>query len=86
MSQIKLSQKISAMARESGKALRFILNKVDSTCANEITSKIGKEQIIEVIPFSKSVQSKGLVVKNSTPSHSILPTSPVLCFMLYKGI
>jgi len=57
---IKLSEKISAMVKESGKPVYFILNKVDGTLADKILAKVRKEQVIGVIPFSKAVQEKGL--------------------------
>ena len=58
---IKLSEKISDMAKESQKPIHFILNKVDSDLADKILAKVGKEKIIGVLPFSKSVQEKGLM-------------------------
>lgn len=57
---IKLSEKISNMVKESKKPVRFILNKVDDTLAGKIRAKVGEEKIIAVIPFSASVQEKGL--------------------------
>jgi len=58
---IKLSEKISAMAKESKKPIRFILNRADSNLADRILGKVGKEKVIGVLPFSRSVQEKGLV-------------------------
>lgn len=57
---IKLSEKLLAMAKESKKPMYFILNKVNETFADKIIAKVGKEQIIGVIPFSAPVQEKGL--------------------------
>jgi CO dehydrogenase maturation factor len=57
---IKLSEKISAMAQEAQKPVHFILNKVNGSSADKIMAKIGKEQIIGVIPFSAPIQEKGL--------------------------
>jgi CO dehydrogenase maturation factor len=58
---IMLSKKLSAMADESKKSILFILNKVDADLAAKILAKVGKEKVIGVLPFSKSVQEKGLV-------------------------
>jgi CO dehydrogenase maturation factor len=58
---IRLSEKISAMAKESKKPIRFILNKVDSNLEDKISAKLGKKQIIGVLPFSATVQEKGLL-------------------------
>ncbi len=58
---IMLSEKLSAMADESKKSILFILNKVDADLADKILAKVGKEKVIGVLPFSKSVQEKGLV-------------------------
>jgi CO dehydrogenase maturation factor len=58
---IMLSEKLSAMAEESKKSILFILNKVDADLADKILAKVGKEKVIGVLPFSKSVQEKGLV-------------------------
>lgn len=58
---IKLSEKISAMAKESKKPIRFIINKAEGTLAKKIYAKVGKEQVIGVVAFSSSVQEKGLL-------------------------
>jgi CO dehydrogenase maturation factor len=58
---IKLSKKISAMAKESKKPLYFIINKAEGAFAEKIIAQVGKEQVIGVIPFSQSVQEKGLL-------------------------
>lgn len=68
---IKLSQKISAMTKECKKPLRFILNKVNGDLADKIAAKVGKENVIGVIPFSETVQEKGLIGK---PLDSNLPS------------
>ena len=57
---IQLSQKISAMAKEGGKTVYFILNKVDDTLADKIAAKVGKQQVIGAIPFDAITQEKGL--------------------------
>jgi CO dehydrogenase maturation factor len=57
---IKLSDKIAAMAEESNKPCYFILNRADCATAEKIAAKIGMERIIGVVPFSASVQDKGL--------------------------
>lgn len=57
---IKLSEKFSAMAEESKKPIRFILNKVDAALAEEILGKVGKKKVVGILPFSKTVQEKGL--------------------------
>jgi CO dehydrogenase maturation factor len=58
---IKLSKKIAAMAKESKKQVYFIINKAKGTFAEKIIAQIGKDQVIGVIPFSETVQEKGLV-------------------------
>ncbi len=57
---IQLSQKISAMTKEAGKPVYFILNKVDENLADKIASKVGKQQVIGTIPFNATTQEKGL--------------------------
>ncbi|MCL2172886.1 MAG: P-loop NTPase [Nitrososphaerota archaeon] len=56
---IRLSEKMSAMAKESKKPIQFIINKAEDAFADRIISRIGKERVIGIIPFSKSVQEKG---------------------------
>jgi CO dehydrogenase maturation factor len=57
---IRLSEKISAMAKEAHKSVRFVLNKMDKATADKISAKIGKENIVGFVPFSTSIQEKGL--------------------------
>jgi CO dehydrogenase maturation factor len=57
---VKLSKKITEMAKEGGKTVYFILNKVDDALAEKMAASIGKEQVIAVIPFTSAVQEKGL--------------------------
>jgi CO dehydrogenase maturation factor len=57
---IKLSQKISSMVTEGKKPVHFILNKVDVALADRITAQVGKERVIGILPFSKSIHQKGL--------------------------
>jgi CO dehydrogenase maturation factor len=57
---IKLSKKISAMAKESKKPIHFIINKAEGALADKITANVGKDQVIGVLPFNYSVQEKGL--------------------------
>jgi CO dehydrogenase maturation factor len=57
---LKLSEKISSMAKEAGKTIYFILNKVNNKTADTMTANIGKDRIIGIIPFSKTIQEKGL--------------------------
>ena len=57
---IKLSEKISAMAKEAGKSVRFVLNKMDKATADKISNKIGKEHVVGFVPFTSSIQEKGL--------------------------
>jgi CO dehydrogenase maturation factor len=57
---IRLSEKISAMAKEAGKSVHFILNKMDKATADKISDKIGKEHVIGFIPFTTFIQEKGL--------------------------
>jgi CO dehydrogenase nickel-insertion accessory protein CooC1 len=48
------------MAKEGGKNVYFILNKVEDALANKIAAKVDKEQIIGALPFSAVAQEKGL--------------------------
>ena len=57
---IRLSEKISAMAKEAGKSVRFVLNKMDKATADKISNKIGKEHVVGFVPFTLSIQEKGL--------------------------
>jgi CO dehydrogenase maturation factor len=57
---IRLSEKISAMAKEAGKSVHFVLNKMDKATADKISDKIGKERVIGFVPFTSSIQEKGL--------------------------
>jgi CO dehydrogenase maturation factor len=57
---IKLSEKISEMAKEAGKSVYFILNKIDEELAAEMIPKLGKSHVIAQIPFNQSIQRKGL--------------------------
>jgi CO dehydrogenase maturation factor len=57
---IRLSEKISAMAKEAKKSVYFILNKMDKATADKISDKIGREYIIGIVPFTPSIQEKGL--------------------------
>ena len=63
---IQLSQKISAMAKEGGKTVYFILNKVDDTLADKIAAKVGKQQVIGAIPFDAITQERVQTAKFST--------------------
>jgi CO dehydrogenase maturation factor len=58
---IKLSEKISVMAKESKKPIYSILNKIDGSMEDKILDKVGREKVIGVLPFRKSVQEKGLL-------------------------
>ncbi len=62
---IKLSEKISAMAKESKKPIHFIINKAEGTIADKIIAKVGKKQVIGVIAFSPFVQEKGLTRRST---------------------
>jgi CO dehydrogenase maturation factor len=57
---IRLSEKISAMAKEANKSVHFVLNKMDKTTADKISNKIGKEKVVSFIPFSQAIQDRGL--------------------------
>jgi CO dehydrogenase maturation factor len=57
---IRLSEKISAMAKEAGKSVRFVLNKMDKAMADKISNKIGKEHVVGFVPVTLSIQEKGL--------------------------
>jgi CO dehydrogenase maturation factor len=58
---IRLSKKIATMTAESKKPLYFIINKADAAVAEKIISQIGREHVIGVVPFSPSLQEKGLL-------------------------
>ncbi len=58
---IRLSEKIADMAKESQKPLRFVLNRVEGDFADKITAKVGKDSIVAELPFSKTIQEKGLM-------------------------
>jgi len=57
---IRLSEKISSMAKEAGKSVHFVLNKMDKATADKISDKIGKEHVVGFVPFTSSIQEKGL--------------------------
>jgi CO dehydrogenase maturation factor len=57
---IRLSEKISAMAKEANKSVHFVLNKMDKATAEKISRKIGEEKVVSFIPFSQTIQDKGL--------------------------
>jgi CO dehydrogenase maturation factor len=57
---VKLSKKITEMVKEVGKPVYFILNKVDDELAEKMAANVGKEQVIATIPFTSTVQKKGL--------------------------
>ena len=57
---IKLSEKISEMAKEADKSVYFILNKINEELAAEMMTKLGKSRVIAQIPFNSSIQRKGL--------------------------
>ena len=57
---IRLSEKISAMAKEANKSVYFVLNKMDEATADKISNKIGKDRVVSFIPFSQTIQDKGL--------------------------
>ncbi|MGD6805378.1 MAG: P-loop NTPase [Candidatus Bathyarchaeia archaeon] len=57
---IKLSKKISEMAKEGGKTTYYILNKMNANSAKKMATKVGKTQVIGVMPFNETIQEKGL--------------------------
>lgn len=57
---IRLSEKISAMAKEAKKPMHFVLNKMDKATAEKISQKIGKDNVVSFVPFSQTIQDKGL--------------------------
>ena len=57
---IRLSEKISAMAKEANKSVYFVLNRMDKATADKISHKIGKERVVSFIPFNQAIQDKGL--------------------------
>jgi CO dehydrogenase maturation factor len=80
---IKLSEKISAMVNEAGKPVHFILNKVDDASAKKIMAKLGKERVVGVVPFSKSVQEKGLT---GEPLDLKLPSMAVVTSFVLRAL
>ena len=57
---IKLSEKLSNMAAESKKSIRFILNKTHKDLVEKILQKIDPTKVIGKIPYDPCVQQKGL--------------------------
>lgn len=57
---IRLSDKIAAMAEESNKPCYFIINRAEGDTVEKIATKICMERVIGILPFSSSVQDKGL--------------------------
>jgi len=57
---IRLSEKIFAMAKEGGKSVHFVLNKMDKKTADKISNKIGKKMVISVVPFRQLILENGL--------------------------
>ncbi len=57
---IRLSEKISDMAKEAHKSIYFILNKTDNESKNKMISQLGNSRIIGTITFSKAIQDAGL--------------------------
>ncbi|MGD6809989.1 MAG: P-loop NTPase [Candidatus Bathyarchaeia archaeon] len=57
---VKLSRKIVEMAKEGGKTVYFVINKTDEKTAEEVASKIGKEKVLSMVPFTADIQKKGL--------------------------
>jgi CO dehydrogenase maturation factor len=77
---IKLSEKISAMAKESAKPVYFLINKAEGNFADKIIARVGKAQVIGVIPFSKLVQEKGLL--GEALDANSLDITPITNFIL----
>ncbi len=77
---IRLSAKIAAMTKESGKPCYFIINRAEGATAEKIAEKIGKAQVVGVLPFSVSVQEKGLA--GDVLSAESLDVSGVIKFFL----
>ncbi len=65
---IRLSEKISDMAKEADKPAYFILNKTDGESEKKMILQLGKEKIIGAVPFSKAVQDAGLSGKALDPA------------------
>jgi CO dehydrogenase maturation factor len=57
---IRLSEKVATMAKEAGKSVYFVLNKMDKATADKVSAKIGKEYVVGFVPFTPDVQEKGL--------------------------
>jgi CO dehydrogenase maturation factor len=57
---IKLSQKITDMAKEADKSVYFILNKVTDALADKIVNSVGKKRVIGILPYNQSILENGL--------------------------
>ncbi|MCE5261607.1 MAG: AAA family ATPase [Euryarchaeota archaeon] len=65
-----LSGKMTEMAREAGKTVNFILNKVDDGDAELMKEKLPKGHVVAVFPWNRDVERKGL---NGEPLTSSVP-------------
>jgi CO dehydrogenase maturation factor len=77
---IKLSKKITDMAKEAGKNVYFILNKVDEATAEKIATQVGKQQVIGFIPFNTPIQEKGL--NGEVLNLELSPIAQITSFLL----
>jgi CO dehydrogenase maturation factor len=57
---LKLTEKFDSMAREAGKPVYFILNKVDSSASSKMIKRIGRERVIASLPKDVDVEARGL--------------------------
>ena len=60
MSRLSCPKKIGYWQRKQ-KNIHFIINNAEGALADKITDKVGKDQVIGILPFSYSVQEKGLL-------------------------
>jgi CO dehydrogenase maturation factor len=79
---IRLSEKISVMAKEANKPMHFVLNKMDKATADTISSKIGKESVVSFLPFSQAIQDRGLNGEELDPQ--ITDITEVTSFVLHS--
>jgi CO dehydrogenase maturation factor len=57
---LKLSEKITTMAKEGGKSVYFVLNKVTDVLADKMIASLGEDRVIGIIPFNEPILEKGL--------------------------
>ncbi|ENN96674.1 CODH nickel-insertion accessory protein CooC [Methanocaldococcus villosus KIN24-T80] len=58
---IRLANEIERMAKNMGKKVYFIINKVDDNIKDMIMDKINKDRVIAIIPNKREILEKGLL-------------------------